>query len=121
MTRLTAIEAGPHVAVVVGDLARITLWGPHGVLASGLRVRGPWSCRLRLGSVLHRGLGPWCVITEVSRLLETILLAGLALQELALVILSFITLGLLSEDCLVHQGVEVRIDLRGEQGPEFWV
>ena len=50
-----------------------------------------------------------------------ILLARLALQELALVILSFINLGLLREDCLVHQSVEIRIDLRGEQGPEFWV
>src|SRR6185503_5050563 len=98
MTRLTTVEAGPHIAVVVGDLACITLGGPHGVLASGLCVRGPWSCRLRLSSVLHWGLGPWCIIAEASGLLGTILLAGLALQELALVIFSFITLGLLSED-----------------------
>ena len=76
---------------------------------------------MRLSSVLHWGLGPWCVVAEASGPLEMILLARLALQELALVILSFISLGLLCEDCLVHQGVEIRIDLRGEQGPEFWV
>ena len=121
MPCLSAVETGPDIAVAVGDLARITLWGPHGVLASELCVRGPWSCRLGLGSVLHWGLGPWCIVAETSGLLGTILLAGLTLQELALVILSFITLGLLSEDCLVHQGVEVRIDLGGEQGPEFWI
>src|SRR4026208_2510277 len=121
MTRLSTVEAGPHIAVVVGDLACITLGGPHGVLAPELGVRGPWSCHLRLSSVLHWGLGPWCIIAEASGLLEMILLACLALQELALVILSFVDLGLLCEDCLVHQCVEIRIDLRGEQGPEFWV
>src|SRR6185312_11788108 len=116
MSRLTAVEAGPHVAVVGGDLACITLWGPHGVLASELGVRGPWSRHLRLSSVLHWGLGPWCVVAEASGLLEMILLACLALQKLALVILSFVDLGPLCEDCLVHQGVEIRIiNLRGEQ------
>ena len=88
MTRLPTVEAGPHIAVVVGDLACITLRGPHGVLASGLGVRGPWSCHLRLSSVLHWGLGFRCVVAEASGLLETILLACLALQKLALVILS---------------------------------
>src|SRR6185312_8475301 len=114
MPRLSAVEAGPHIAVVVGDLACITLRGPHGVLAPELCVRGPWSCHLRLSSVLHWGLGPWCIVAEASGLLRMSLLAGLALQELALVIFSFITLGLLSEDCFVHQGVEARINLRGE-------
>ena len=75
MTRLSTVEAGPHIAVVVGDLACITLRGPHGVLAPELCVRGPWSCHLRLSSVLHWGLGPWCVVAEASGLLETILLA----------------------------------------------
>src|SRR6185295_15105282 len=121
MTRLPTVEACSNITVVVGDLACITLRGPHGILASGLGVRGPWSCHLRLSSVLHWGLGPWCVVAEASGLLETILLARLAFQELALVILSFINLGLLCEDCLVHQSVEIIIDLRGEQGPEFWV
>src|SRR6185312_11591265 len=88
MSRLSAVEAGPHIAVVGGDLACITLRGPHGVLASGLGVRGPWSCHLRLSPVLYWGLGPWCVVAESSGLLETILLACLALQKLALVILS---------------------------------
>ena len=88
MSRLSAVEAGPHIAVVGGDLSCITLRGPHGVLASELGVRGPWSCHLRLSSVLHWGLGPWCVVAEASGLLETILLACLALQKLALVILS---------------------------------
>src|SRR6185312_9139222 len=121
MSRLTTIEAGPHIAVVGGDLACITLRGPHGVLASGLGVRGPWSYHLRLSFVLYWGLGPWCIVAKASGLLETILLACLALQKLALVILSLIDLGPLCEDCLVHQGIEVRIDLRGEQSPEFWV
>src|SRR6185503_11775098 len=121
MSRLSTVEAGPHVAVVVGDLACITLRGPHGVLASELGVRGTWSSHLRLSSVLHWSLGLWCVVAEVSGLLETILLACLALQKLALVILSLIDLGPLCEDCLVHQGVEIRVDLRGEQSPEFWV
>ena len=109
MSRLSAVETSPHIAVVGGDLACITLRGPHGALASGLGVRGSWSCHLRLSSVLHWGLGPWCVVAEASGLLEMILLAGLVLQELALVILSFINLGLLCEDRLVHQGVEIRI------------
>ena len=38
------------------------------------------------------------------------MLAGLAFQKLALVILSFLDLGPLCEDCLVHQGVEIRVD-----------
>ena len=75
MTHLTTVEAGPHIAIVGGDLACITLRGPHGVLASELGVRGPRSCHLRLSSILHWGLGPWCVIAEASGLLETILLA----------------------------------------------
>ena len=111
MTRLTTVEAGPHIVVVVGDLACITLGGPHGVLASGLCVRGPWSCHLSLSSVLHRGLGPSCVVAEASGLLETILLARLALQELALVIFPFMNFGPLCKDSLVHQGVEIWVDL----------
>src|SRR6185503_11607806 len=114
MPCLSAVEAGPHIAVVGGDLACITLRGPHGVLASELGVRGPWSCHLRLSSVLHWGLRPWCVVVEASGLLETILLARPALHELALVVFSFLDLGPLCEDCLVHQGVEVGIDLRGK-------
>ena len=75
MPRLSAVETGPHIAVVGGDLACITLRGPHGVLAPELGVRGPWSYHLRLSSVLHWGLGPWCVVAEASGLLKTILLA----------------------------------------------
>ena len=111
MPHLTVVETGPHIAVVGGDLACITLRGPHGALASGLGARGPWSSHLRLSFVLHWGLGPWCVVAEASGLLETILLARLALQELALIILPFINFGNLCKDSLVHQGVEIRVDL----------
>ena len=49
------------------------------------------------------------------------MLAGLAFQKLALVILPFFSFGPLCENSLVHQSVEVRVDLRGKQGSEFWV
>ena len=76
MSCLTAVETDPNIVVVGDDLTGIALRGPHGVLAPELCVRGPWSCHLRLSSVLHWGLGPWCVIAEASGLLETILSSG---------------------------------------------
>ena len=35
--------------------------------------------------------------------------------------LPFFSFGPFCENGLVHQSVEVRVDLRGKQGPEFWV
>ena len=49
------------------------------------------------------------------------MLAGLAFQKLVFVILPFFRFGPFCENGLVHQSVEVRVDLRGKQGPEFWV
>ena len=40
MPCLTAVETGPSIIVVGGDLAGIALWGFHGVLAPELCVRG---------------------------------------------------------------------------------
>ena len=48
------------------------------------------------------------------------MLAGLAFQKLVLVILPFFHFGPFYENGLVHQSVEVRVDLRGKQGSEFW-
>ena len=86
MPCLTAVETGPNIAVVVGNLAYIALWGLLGVLAPELCVRGLWACHLRLSPILHWGLIPWCSITEASLFLKAILLAGLAFQKLALVV-----------------------------------
>jgi hypothetical protein len=44
------------------------------------------------------------------------MLVGLAFQKLALVILSFFSFGPLCENSLVHQSIEVGVDLRGKQG-----
>jgi len=121
MPCLSAVETDPSIAVVGGDLACIALRGLHGVLAPELRVRGLWACHLRLGPILHWSLIPWCSIVEASWFLEVILLAGLAFQKLALVIFPFINFGPLCKNSLVHQGVEVWIDLRSKQGPEFRV
>ena len=90
MSCLTAVETGPNIAVVGGDLTGIALRGSHGVLAPELCVRGLWAYHQRLSPVLHWGLGSWCSIAEASWFLEAILLAGLAFQKLALVIFSFI-------------------------------
>ena len=121
MSCLTAVETDPSIAVVGGDLTGIALRGLHDVLAPKLCVRVLWACYLRLSSILHRGLGSWCGIAEASGFLEAIRLAGLAFQKLALVIFPFINFGPFGKNRLVHQGVEVWIDLRSKQGPELWV
>ena len=46
MPCLTAVETGPSIVVVGGDLACIALRGLHGVLAPELCVRGLRSCHL---------------------------------------------------------------------------
>ena len=46
MPGLTAVETGPSIVVVGGDLACIALRGFHGVLAPELCVRGLWACHL---------------------------------------------------------------------------
>ena len=56
MPSLTAVETGPRIIVVGGDLACIALWGLHGVLAPELRVRGWWGCHLSLSPILHWSL-----------------------------------------------------------------
>src|SRR6185295_10618925 len=119
MSCLMTVEKDPSIAVVGGDLACIALRGPHGVLAPELCVRGLWACHLRLSPILHWGLGSWCSVAEASWFLEAILQAGLAFQKLALVIHSFINFGPFCKNSLVHQSIEVRVDLRGKQGPEF--
>ena len=43
------------------------------------------------------------------------------MQKLALVILPFFSFGPFCKDSLVHQSIEVRVYLKGKQGPEFWV
>ena len=121
MPCLTAVKTGPSIAVVGGDLACIALLCLHGVLAPELCVRGLWAYHQRLSPVLHWGLGSWCSVAEASWFLKAVLLAGLAFHKLVLVILSFFSFGPFGENGLVHQGVEVRIDLRGKQGPKFWV
>ena len=118
---LSAVETDPSITVVGGDLACIALRGLHGVLAPELRVRGLWACHLRLSPILHWSLILSCSIVEASWFLEAILLAGLVFQELALVILPLFNFGPFCKYRLVHQGVEVRVDLWGKQGPEFWV
>ena len=87
MPCLSAVETDPSIAVVGGDLIGIALRGLHGVLAPKLCVRGLWPCHLGLSPILHWGLISWCSIAEASWFLEAILLAGLAFQKLAFVIL----------------------------------
>ena len=121
MPCLSVVERDPSIAVVGGDLACIALRGPHGVLAPELCVRGLRACYLRLGPILHWGLRSWCSVAKASGFLKAILLAGFAFQKLTLVILPFISFGPFCKNGLVHQGVEIRVDLRSKQGPEFWV
>src|SRR6185312_15443102 len=114
MPCLTAVETGPSIAVVGGDLACIALVGLHGVLALELCVRGLWACHLRLGPILHWGLRSWCSVAEASWFLKAVLLAGLAFQKLAHVIIPLFSFGPFCENGLVHQSVVVRVDLRGK-------
>ena len=79
MSCLSAVETGPNIAVVVGDLACIALWGFHGVLAPELCVRGLWACHLRLSPILHWGLRSWCSVAEAF-LLQCAELIRLALH-----------------------------------------
>ena len=53
MPCLTAVEIGPSIAIVGGDLAGIALRGLQGVLASELCVRNLGACHLRLGPILY--------------------------------------------------------------------
>ena len=114
MPCLLAVETDPSIAVVGGDLTGIALRGLHGVLAPELCVRGLWARHLRLGSILHWGLRSWCSVAKASWFLKAILLAGLAFQKLTLVILPFFSFGPFCKNGLIHQGVEVRINLRGK-------
>ena len=107
-----AVETGPSIVVVGGDLAGIALWGFHGGLVPELCVSSLGACHLRLGPILHWGMRSWCSIAEASWFLKAILLAGLAFHKLAFVFLSFFDFGPFSENGLVHQGVEVQVDLR---------
>src|SRR6185295_14296731 len=116
MPCLSAFETDPSITVVGGDLACIALRGLYGVLAPKLCVRGLWACHLRLGPILHWGLISWCHIVGIPWFLEAVMLAGLAFQELGLVILRFFRFGPFCENVLVHQSVEVWVDLRGKQG-----
>ena len=79
------------------------------------------ACHLGLSPILHWGLRSWCSVAEASWFLKAILLAGLAFQKLTLVILPFFSFGPFCKDSLVHQSIEVRVDLRSRQGLEFWV
>jgi hypothetical protein len=124
VSSLVAVETHPGVVVVVvgGDLAGFALWGLHGVmvvvgleLGSGtLRARG-----LRLGAVLHGGLESGHRVSEVSLALGLFLLFGLVLHELALALLLLFCPRSLCEYRHVHEGVEILVDLRGKQGPQF--
>ena len=114
MPCLTAVETGPSIVVVSGDLACIALRGLHGVLAPELCVRGLGACHLGLGPILHWGLRSWCSIAVASWSLEAVLLAGLIFQELTLVFFPFFSFGPFCENDHVHQSIEVRVYLRGK-------
>ena len=114
------VETGSSIVVVSGDLAGIVLRGFHGVLAPELCVRSLGACHLGLGPILHWGLRFWCSIAGASWFLEAVLLAGLANQEHTLVFFPFFSFGPFCENGHVHQSIEVRVYLRGKQGPEFW-
>ena len=53
MPCLTAVETGPSIVVVGGDLDYIALRGLHGVLVLELCVRGLGARHLGLGPILH--------------------------------------------------------------------
>ena len=93
MSCLTAVETGPSIVVVSGDLAGIVLQGSHGVLIPELCVRGLGACHLGLGPILHWGLRSWCSIPRASWSLQAVLLASLTLQELTLVFFPFFSFG----------------------------
>ena len=93
MPCLTAVETDPSIAVVGGDLACIALRGLHGVLVLELCARGLGARHFGLGPILHWGLISRCRIAGIPWFLEAVLLAGLAFQELALVILPFFSFG----------------------------
>ena len=120
MSCLTAVETGPSIVAFSDDLAGIVLRGFHGVLVPELCVRGLGAYHLGLGPVLHWGLRSWCNIAGVSWFLEAVLLAGLAFQEFTLVFFPFFSFSPFCENGHVHQSIEVRVYLRGKQGPEFW-
>jgi hypothetical protein len=72
------------------------------------------ACASRLGSVLHGGLEPGHGVSESSLPLGALLLLSLMLHELALVLFLLFCPGSLCEEGHVHEGVEIRVDLRGK-------
>jgi hypothetical protein len=58
-------------------------------------------------------------VSEASLPLGSLLLFGLVLHELALVLLLLFCSRSLYEYVHVHEGVEILLDLRGKQGPQF--
>ena len=84
MPCLTAVETGPSIVVVSGDLAGIVLRGFHGVQVLELCVRGLGVCHLGLGPILHWGLRSWCSVVGASWSLEAVLLAALLSRNLRL-------------------------------------
>ena len=93
MPCLTAVETGPSIVVVGGDLACIALQGLHGILVLELCARGLGARHLGLGPILHWGLRSWCSIAGASWFLEAVLLAGLTFQELTLIFPPFFSFG----------------------------
>jgi hypothetical protein len=83
-------------------LAGAVLWGLAKTLAPELGIRIVRSRSLRLGTVLHRGLGSGHWMVKTIGPLETVLLTGLALHELAFVVLHLICPSSFSEDSHVH-------------------
>jgi hypothetical protein len=59
-------------------------------------------------------LEPGHVVSEASLPLGALLLLSLVLHELALVLFLLFCSGSLGEDGHVHEGVEIRVDLRGK-------
>jgi hypothetical protein len=58
-------------------------------------------------------------MSKASLSLGALLLLSLVLHELALVFLLLFCPGSLCEDGHVHEGVEIRVDLRGKQSPQL--
>jgi hypothetical protein len=102
MPCLTTVETCPGIVGVGGDLTGVVLRGLADILAPELGIGIVRSRSLRLGTILHKGLGSGHWVAKTLGPLETVLLASLALHELAFVVLLLICPGSFSEDSHVH-------------------
>ena len=117
MANFSAVEAGPIVAHCLVGPTIVVLLLIHRTLASVILVL---LVLLRSGGIeLQGGLEPRLLLAIAKAGLLVPFLLPLFLHiELALAVILTLGLGILQKNCFVYEGVEVRVDMGNQLGPQ---